>query len=247
MFLFACFFEFNLLKFKKKEVIKPMNLENKQNDEYQEDKNSATSHNEVDNNKLNENVVNYTTNNSSLENSSDKPINSTNTAEIDQNVFKQNTTVKSNNATIIAPVRTTLQMNIHRLGVIFSNLSYVSILFFVLMFMAGIMLPFLYVINFFVAILISIFTLGLIFLADGFDDLFIIKPNDLSSYGNFVSTAVPILVGVSIISSALALVCLLLDRKNINHGRIVLAAIMVILSIIMFVLHVTGLVEVQFG
>ena len=155
--------------------------------------------------------------------------------------------VHNSNQAIIAPVRTMLQMNIQRLGIITSNLTYVGLASILLILLSAIILPFAYVANIFIVVVISIFTLGLIFLEMSFSDLMLIKTNDLSKFGEVISKAFPFIIGITLIASIVSLVCLVVNKKSTNIGRIILSSIITLLALIVFILLLFGLVEVQLG
>ena len=151
------------------------------------------------------------------------------------------------------PFRESVFMNINRTGLILSNLTIAAFCFAFLLGMGSLLFamvyPIIVIFNYLVAIGISILSLGLIYVQEGFafGDLILFKFDavDMASFFEFIGKAFPIALWVVFGISLASFVLLLIDKRNRKIGRIVFAGIAMVLSLALaLLLHFGGIVIV---
>ena len=147
----------------------------------------------------------------------------------------------NNSKPLKTPAKFIFTMYSRRMGVITSNLSYFVLSVILIGLLGLIIYPLLAIMNIFVAVLISIFTLGLIYLAGvKFQDLIIFNLNDVNTYAEIFGKFAPILFYVLCGLSIASIIFMVIDRKNIPIPRLVISCIFAVICILIIVLTLTG-------
>ncbi len=155
---------------------------------------------------------------------------------------KTKTDLKQNSEKVITPAKNAVLMNCTRLGVILNNFTIAAGVLLLLCFIGMIFYPVAIIVNFFVAIMMIIFTLGLIFLEFTFDDLIIIDGETVNKVVGFITSALPYIFGALLITAAASLVLLLIDKRNRSVPRIALSITILGTVVIGFILMLLGII-----
>lgn len=127
-------------------------------------------------------------------------------------------------------------MIFQRLGDILSNYVITSYVIAFIAFLGIVFFPFVIIANYIVAMLIAVFTLGLIFLERSFESLIIFTPEGISQYTDFIWKAMPIMSWVLFGVSIVALILSCVNFRKPPVARIVINVILVIFSIVAVIL-----------
>ena len=163
------------------------------------------------------------------------------TAVVETNADLNNAKTKKQEK-VITPAKNVLLMNLQRLGVILNNISLFAGIALLVCFFAIMLFPVAYIVNFFVIIIISVFTLGLIYLECSFDDLMIIDNDFVVNAVQFLGNALPYIFGALIITSLASLILLLLDKRNIDKTRVAISASILGIVVVGFIIVIVGII-----
>ena len=163
------------------------------------------------------------------------------TAIVETNADLNNAKTKKQEK-VITPAKNVLLMNLQRLGVILNNISLFAGIALLVCFFAIMLFPVAYIVNFFVIIFISVFTLGLIYLECSFDDLMIIDNDFVVNAVQFLGNALPYIFGALIITSLASLILLLLDKRNIDKTRVAISASILGIVVVGFIIVIVGII-----
>ena len=130
------------------------------------------------------------------------------------------------------PAKYFFVMNAQRLGEVFSNISILASVVAALMLLGMVVMPFAMIFNFFIAIIIVVFSLGLILLEINFSDLILIKENSLSMFIEFAWKITPYLMGAILALSVISLIFLCFNRQKLSGARIVFNVIFILFAVV---------------
>lgn len=135
--------------------------------------------------------------------------------------------------------KATVQINAMRLGTALSNLGMALLVCSALCFLGTMIFPLLVGINFVIAIVIVIVTLGLILLKYPFSTFIIFNLNSAGEFAPILFQAMSTLSLVALVVSAISLISLIVGGKKVNSGRLICTVVVILLSLV-FALMKTG-------
>ena len=196
-------------------------------DDYKIDSNSYS----ISENQVNNNPNSHTTNTeTNLQNNVQTQV---------ENTIK-NDSVKANNTVI--PTKLVCVMNLQRLGVIFSNISIICSVLFLISLVGIVLYPLAILINIVIIVILFLFTLGIIFFEYPLSTLYVVDSEFLTNAVSYLITSLPYVFGTLLVSSLLSIVFLLADKRNRNKPRIVFSSLVLIAVIIGFILLAVGII-----
>lgn len=135
--------------------------------------------------------------------------------------------------------KATVQINAMRLGTALSNLGMALLVCSALCFLGTMIFPLLVGINFIIAIVIVIVTLGLILLKYPFSTFIIFNLNSAGEFAPILFQAMSTTSLVALVVSAISFISLIVGGKKVNSGRLICTVVVILLSLV-FALMKTG-------
>jgi len=136
--------------------------------------------------------------------------------------------------------KATVQINAMRLGAALSNVGATLLVCSALCFLGTMIFPLLVGINFIIAIVIVVVTLGLILLEYPFSTFIIFNLDSAGELAPIVFQTMSTLSLVALVVSAISLIPLIVGRKKVNAGRIVCTVVVILLSLVFALMKAGG-------
>lgn len=133
-----------------------------------------------------------------------------------------------------------VQINAMRLGTALSNVGATLLVCSALCFLGTMIFPLLVGINFIIAIVIVVVTLGLILLEYPFSTFIIFNLDSAGELAPIVFQTMSTLSLVALVVSAISLIPLIVGGKKVNSGRIVCTVVVILLSLVFALMKAGG-------